>query len=90
MTMQIVDGVYQIWQPGVDSGKRYFELRGLKTALQEAGFRWTESTGYEGLNIHRGGDILSDNRYKIGELRGNSISVLGSSELEDFLEQYPD
>ncbi len=87
--MQQVGKIYQMWEPGTSDSVRYFEQESFKRALGESGFRWQKSSAHSKLEIYLGGDILSDDRYKVGELDGNRIYVFSSSELERFLEEYP-
>ena len=86
--MELVGKIYQMWKPDVRKGVYFHELQGFKCALVEDGFRWTESSANSKVVIHDGGDILSNDLYKVGELDGNQVYVFGSHRLEDFLENY--
>ena len=86
--MQQIGKIYQMGGPTVDNRVPYSELQSFKRALEEEGFRWSESSAHSKLEIHDGGDSLCDDRYKVGELDGNQISVFSSSRLENFLENY--
>lgn len=86
--MQQIGKIYQMWAPDVQGAVRYHERQGFKKALQNEGFRWSESSVHSKLSIHDGGNLISDDRYKVGELDGNRIFVYSSSRLEQFLENY--
>ena len=64
----------------------YHERQGLKRVLVSAGFRWTESSAHSNLVIHFGGDILCDDRYRVGILRSKVLTVEGSSRLIGLIE----
>ena len=84
--MELVGKIYEIWESDAPKTERHFKLQGFRDALKEEGFRWSESSGL--LDIHDGGDIMSDEKYKVGELRDNKIFVYGSKRLDHFLENY--
>ena len=86
--MELVGKIYQMWEPTLKERVKYLELQGFKRALYQEGFRWTTCSDQTYLTIHDGGDILSGNQYKVGELNGNNVLVFGSSKLEEFLESY--
>ena len=87
--MEQVGTIYQMWRSEVSDLTRYHELKAFKQALKQEGFRWQTSSAHSKLEIHEGGDILSNGQYKVGELDGNKIYVFGSSKLEEFCQNYP-